>query len=121
METAMSSESERAHDLHQRVSAFMQAHVYPAEALIEAWDSDAAKRWQICPLIEELKRKAQAEGLWNLFLPDTTHGAGLSNRDYAPLAELLGRSLIATELFNRSEERRVGKGWVRPCRSRWSP
>lgn len=96
----MSGESERAHELYQRLGTFMQTHVYPAEAVIEAWDSDAATRWQICPLIEELKRKAQAEGLWNLFLPDTEHGAGLSNRDYAPLAELMGRSLIAPELFN---------------------
>ncbi|PKM08536.1 MAG: acyl-CoA dehydrogenase [Gammaproteobacteria bacterium HGW-Gammaproteobacteria-4] len=96
----MSSEIERAQDLQQRVNAFMQTHVYPAEAVIEAWDGDTAKRWQICPLIEELKTRARSEGLWNLFLPDAAHGAGLSNRAYAPLAELMGRSLIAPELFN---------------------
>ncbi len=96
----MSSELERAQDLQQRLNAFMQAHVYPAEPVIEAWDSDVGKRWQICPLIEELKARARREGLWNLFLPDAEHGAGLSNRAYAPLAELMGRSLIAPELFN---------------------
>jgi acyl-CoA dehydrogenase len=100
VEIGMSSEIERAQDLQQRVNAFMQTHVYPAEAVIEAWDGDTAKRWQICPLIEELKTRARSEGLWNLFLPDAAHGAGLSNRAYAPLAELMGRSLIAPELFN---------------------
>jgi acyl-CoA dehydrogenase len=87
-------------DLGPRVRAFIDSRILPAEAEIEAWDSDTTRRWQVCPRIETLKAQARAEGLWNLFLPDAEHGAGLSNRDYAPLAELMGRSLIAPEIFN---------------------
>lgn len=83
-----------------RVRAFIDRHIIPAEAEIEAWDGEPARRWQVCPRIEALKAQAKAEGLWNLFLPDAKHGAGLSNRDYAPLAEHMGRSLIAPEIFN---------------------
>jgi acyl-CoA dehydrogenase len=78
----------------------MEERVLPAEAEVEAWASDPATRWTVCPRIEALKAEAKAAGLWNLFLPDPTHGAGLSNLDYAPLAERMGRVLWASEVFN---------------------
>lgn len=92
--------SPRAADLKARLDAFMAAHVLPAEAEVAAHAADPATRWTVPPVIERLKAQARAEGLWNLFLPDATRGAGLSNLDYAPLAEVMGRSLIAPEVFN---------------------
>ena len=92
--------SARALALQQQLAEFMQAHVYPAEAEIAAWQADPATRWQASPLIERLKRQARADGLWNLFLPDATLGAGLSNRAYAPLAEQMGRVPWSAEVFN---------------------
>ena len=86
----------------QRLSAFMEEHVSPAEAEYRAqvqtlpdWHS-----WKQPPIMESLKAKAKAAGLWNLFLPDKEYGAGLSNVEYAPLAEITGRSSIAPEVFN---------------------
>jgi len=82
---------------------FMNTHVYPNEARFEAWLAEAPSRWsEAPPLLEELKDKARAQGLWNLFLPDADWGAGLTNLEYAPLCEIMGRSLIAPELFNCS-------------------
>ncbi len=78
----------RARALIERLTRFMDDHVYPAEGRPEQ--------------IEPLKARARAEGLWNLFLPDAEHGAGLSNREYAPLAEIMGRSPMAPEVFNCS-------------------
>ncbi|MCY7354654.1 MAG: acyl-CoA dehydrogenase family protein, partial [Lysobacter sp.] len=100
-------QSDRSRALDAKLAAFMAAHVAPAEAAFAAWDADPATRWTPPPLLETLKAQARADGLWNLFLPvetlpDTTHGAGLSNLDYAPLAERMGRSLIAPEIFNCS-------------------
>lgn len=92
--------SPRAADLKARLEAFMAALVLPAEAEVAAHAADPATRWTVPPIIEGLKARARAEGLWNLFLPDPTRGAGLSNLDYAPLAEVMGRSLIAPEVFN---------------------
>ena len=92
--------SPRAADLKARLEAFMAAHVLPAEAEVAAHAADPATRWSVSPVIEQLKARARAEGLWNLFLPDPTRGAGLSNLEYAPLAEVMGRSLIAPEVFN---------------------
>ncbi|MDH4051314.1 MAG: acyl-CoA dehydrogenase family protein [Rubrivivax sp.] len=97
--------SPRTQDLQQRVSAFMAEHVYPNEG--RYWEEIAAhtragKRWTPLPLIEELKPKARAAGLWNLFLPDSERGAGLSNQEYAPLAELMGAVPWASEVFNCS-------------------
>jgi acyl-CoA dehydrogenase len=87
-------------ELSQRLRDFMADEVYPAEAV---WDAQVAEdRWRPPPIMEELKRKARALGLWNLFLPGPEHGAGLSNLEYAPLCELLGRSLIAPEACNCS-------------------
>ncbi len=94
--------SERAQALDDRLAAFMAAHVYPAEAEFAAWDEDPQRRWQVPPILERLKAMARGEGLWNLFLPDPVHGAGLSNFEYARLAERMGRSLIASEVFNCS-------------------
>jgi acyl-CoA dehydrogenase len=97
--------SPKVRQLQQRVIAFMQEHVYPAEARFEA-EMDAFRAagnpWQPAPVIEELKGKARAAGLWNLFLPESQHGAGLTNLEYAPLAEIMGRSHIGSEPFNCS-------------------
>jgi acyl-CoA dehydrogenase len=97
--------SPRVVDLQQRVTAFMQEHVYPAEARFES-EMDAFRAagnpWQPAPVMEELKAKAKAAGLWNLFLPESQYGAGLTNLEYAPLAEIMGRSPIGSEPFNCS-------------------
>ncbi len=93
--------SPRAQALQQQLQAFMERHVYPAEPVFKQ-QLEEGGRWHEPPVMEALKALARAEGLWNLFLPDTTHGAGLSNLDYAPLAELMGRSPIASEVFNCS-------------------
>ena len=97
--------SPRTKQLQARVREFMDAYVYPAEARYHH-ELDAAtqagRRWTPVPVIEELKPKARAAGLWNLFLPDSDYGAGLSNQEYAPLAELMGRVPWASEVFNCS-------------------
>lgn len=92
--------SERGREFHTRVRAFMEKHVLPAEPRFYEELKTARDRWQPLAVIEELKARAQAEGLWNLFLPESTHGAGLSNFDYAPLCELMGRVPFAPEVFN---------------------
>ena len=97
--------SPKVQALQQRLTDFMQAHVYPAEARFEAEMAAhraAGNRWQPAAVMEELKAKAKAAGLWNLFLPESPHGAGLSNVEYAPLAEIMGRSPIGSEPFNCS-------------------
>lgn len=94
--------SERAREIYGRLEAFMEAHVYPNEKRFEA-QIEEGERWQPVPLMEELKVKARAEGLWNLFLPESEYGAGLTNLEYAPMAELMGRSMgFAPEIFNCS-------------------
>jgi hypothetical protein len=92
------SYSDKARDYLDRLGAFMEAEVYPAEAAYAG--EIAASPWSAPAVMEQLKAKARAAGLWNLFLPNRDWGAGLSNRDYAPLAELTGRSFIAPEVFN---------------------
>lgn len=92
--------SDRAHDLHARLEAFMRDRIQPAEAEYEAHLERPGQRWKIPPVIETLKTEARAQGLWNLFLPGASFGAGLSNLDYAPLAELMGRSFLAPEVCN---------------------
>ncbi len=95
-------QSARARDLKQQLTAFMDAHVYPNEAKFRSQIADG-DRWQPTPIVEELKVKARAEGLWNLFLPESEYGAGLTNRDYAPLCEIMGRAPgFAAEIFNCS-------------------
>jgi alkylation response protein AidB-like acyl-CoA dehydrogenase len=93
--------SEKTISYIERVSAFMEAHVYPAEARYLE-EVAQGERWKALPVIEELKEKAQAQGLWNLFLPEDPRGAGLTNLEYAPLAEIMGRVAWAPEVFNCS-------------------
>ena len=93
--------SKRARDLHSQVSRFMDEHVFPNEALA-ARQTAEGDRWEPVPVIESLKAKAKAQGLWNLFLPESEYGAGLTNLEYAPLCELMGRSAIGAEPFNCS-------------------
>ena len=93
--------SPQVKELQQRVGAFMEEHVYPAEARYEEHCAGPDK-WQPVPVIEELKPKARAAGLWNLFLPESGHGAGLTNLEYAPLCEIMGRSPLGPEVFNCS-------------------
>lgn len=94
--------SERCIELQERLKAFMDEHVYPAEAVYEREIADSGNPNHQPHIMEELKAKARERGLWNLFLPDSEHGAGLSNSEYAPLAEILGRSHIASETCNCS-------------------
>jgi acyl-CoA dehydrogenase len=94
--------SDKVKRLSARVGEFMDREVYPAEAMFERQLAGQPSRWQIPPVMEELKAKARAEGLWNLFLPESELGAGLSNLEYAPLCEIMGRSAIAPEVFNCS-------------------
>lgn len=91
--------SPRAEALRRRLLSFMDEHVYPNEARFLDHER-GPDRWTPAPLLEELKEKARAEGLWNLFLPDSEHGAGLTNLDYAHLCEIMGRSAPAAEIFN---------------------
>lgn len=92
--------SARTRDLLGRLNAFMDSHVYPNERLYH--EQVAANRWGHPPVLEELKTRAKAEGLWNLFLPESDHGAGLSNVDYAPLCEVMGRVHFSSQVFNCS-------------------
>lgn len=95
------SYSPRCQDYLDRLRAFMDAHIYPNEATYaEQLAAFGENRWQVIPIIEELKEKAKAADLWNLFLPESEKGAGLSNLDYAPLAEEMGRVLWSSEVFN---------------------
>lgn len=94
--------STKVKELQARVSAFMEAHIYPNEKLFDQQLDEGDTRWQIPPVMEDLKAKAKSEGLWNMFLPDSERGFGLSNLEYAPLCEIMGRSKIASEVFNCS-------------------
>ena len=94
--------SQRCTEFKERLTAFMDEHVYPAEALYERQLHESGDPHHQPPIMEELKARAREAGLWNMFLPDAELGAGLSNSDYAPLAEVLGRSHIASEACNCS-------------------
>ncbi len=87
--------------LQKRVGAFMESHVYPNQKRYKE-EVAAGDRWQPVAVIEELKKKARAEELWNLFLPESKRGAGLTNLEYAPLCEIMGRVAWAPEVFNCS-------------------
>ncbi len=100
--SALFPHSDRARALRERLEAFMRERVLPAERELLQAGGDPSARWTIPPLVETLKAEARTQGLWNLFLPDAERGAGLSNLEYAPLAEAMGRSLPAPELFNCS-------------------
>jgi len=94
--------SEKVNDLRKRVSAFMDEYIYPNESTYSDQIDKSGNPHHHAEIVDELKAKARAEGLWNLFLPDTEHGAGLTNLEYAPLAELMGRVGWASEVFNCS-------------------
>jgi acyl-CoA dehydrogenase len=87
-------------ELQQKLQAFMDEHIFPNEQ--RYFDEIERNRWTPTRVIEELKPKARAAGLWNLFLPNDEHGAGLTNLEYAPLCEIMGRSFMAPEVFNCS-------------------
>ena len=93
--------SKKIQELQQRLNAFMEAHIYPNEQR-HVEEAESLGPWKVLPLIDELKPKAREAGLWNLFLPYSPHGAGLTNLEYAPLCEIMGRSLLAPEVFNCS-------------------
>ncbi len=92
--------SSKVKDFQERLVAFMDEHIYPNEARYHR--EIEQNRWQPVKVIEELKPKARAVGLWNLFLPHDENGAGLTNLEYAPLCEIMGRSAMASECFNCS-------------------
>jgi acyl-CoA dehydrogenase len=93
--------SDRVRALQDRLTAFMDAHVYPLEPEYSG-HVEKAGGWTTPPIMDELKAKAKEQGLWNLFLPDDEHGSGLSNLEYAPLSEIMGRVAWASEVFNCS-------------------
>src|SRR5215472_8544768 len=90
----------KSRDLQERLQAFMDQYIYPNEQRFH--EEIERNRWTPAPIVEELKAKARATGLWNLFLPDSDSGAGLTNLEYAPLCEIMGRSPMAPEVFNCS-------------------
>ena len=94
--------SEKVQELREELMQFMDEHVYPNEKTFHEQLNAAESRWTVPPIMEELKEKAKAQDLWNLFLPDPDLGAGLTNLEYAPLCEIMGRSPIAPEVFNCS-------------------
>ncbi|MDA0915915.1 MAG: acyl-CoA dehydrogenase family protein [Proteobacteria bacterium] len=93
--------SQKVKDLQQKITDFMNAYVYEAEDIYKKQVEEGG-RWCIPQIMEDLKSKAKSEGLWNLFLPDSDLGAGLTNTEYAPLCEIMGRSPIGAEVFNCS-------------------
>jgi acyl-CoA dehydrogenase len=92
--------NEKTKELQRRLQAFMDEHIYPNEQRFT--EEIERERWKPTRIIEELKPKARAAGLWNLFLPNEENGAGLTNLEYAPLCEIMGRSVMAAEVFNCS-------------------
>lgn len=93
--------SDTAQAYAERIEAFLAEHIYPNEERFYR-EAETLGPWKVYPVVEELKEIARRDGLWNLFLPDSEHGAGLSNLDYAPLCALMGRSHLAPEVFNCS-------------------
>jgi acyl-CoA dehydrogenase len=92
--------SDKVKNLQRQVKAFLDKHIYPNEQRF--YDEIEENRWSPTRIVEELKLKARTAGLWNLFLPDSEQGAGLTNLEYAPLCETMGRSIMAPEVFNCS-------------------
>ena len=93
------TQSPKVQELKARLEAFMDEHIYPNEARYYR-ESEEGGPWKVQPVIEELKPKARAAGMWNMFLPESEYGAGLRNLDYAPLCEVMGRTHLAPEVFN---------------------
>jgi len=98
--------SAKTRELASKLDRFMREHVYPNEKR-HAREVAEGDRWQPTALIEELKARARSEGLWNLFLPQSASGAGLTNAEYAPLCEIMGRVPWAPEVFNCSAPTRA--------------
>ncbi|MDM5331523.1 acyl-CoA dehydrogenase [Neobacillus sp. CF12] len=95
--------SAKVKELQSKLTNFMEEHVYPNEKVYERQLNEQENRWNAVPqVMEDLKEKAKAAGLWNLFLPESEYGAGLTNLEYAPLCEIMGRSMIGPEVFNCS-------------------
>ncbi|MED4794906.1 acyl-CoA dehydrogenase [Priestia megaterium] len=95
------SYSDKVVKLQKELTSFMEEHIYPNERLYEQQLNEQPSRWSAVPsIMEELKEKAKQAGLWNLFLPESEYGAGLTNVEYAPLCEIMGRSIIGPEAFN---------------------
>jgi acyl-CoA dehydrogenase len=97
--------SPRQREWMKRVGDFMEENVYPAESVYTQQMNEAREKgnpWIVVPVVEDLKAQAKAQGLWNMFLPESKHGAGLSNLEYAPLSEMMGRVGFASEVFNCS-------------------
>ncbi|SES01659.1 acyl-CoA dehydrogenase [Salipaludibacillus aurantiacus] len=93
--------SDKVKRLQEQLTGFMERNVYPNERAYEEFVENQSDPWaRIPPVMEEMKIKAKEEGLWNLFLPDSDYGQGLSNVEYAPLCEIMGRSVIGPEVFN---------------------
>ncbi|MGE1100715.1 acyl-CoA dehydrogenase family protein [Peribacillus simplex] len=93
--------TQKVKDLEKKLTEFMEKHVYPNESIYKKQLEAQKSRWsEIPPILSELTAKAKEEGLWNLFLPDSGYGAGLTNLEYAPLCEIMGRSSIGPEIFN---------------------
>ncbi len=97
----MFENSARSKAYQEKLLAFMDEYIYPNEKTYQEQLNEHANRFEsIPPIMEELKQKAKEKGLWNLFLPDSDYGAGLTNFEYAPLCEIMGRSSIGPEIFN---------------------
>jgi acyl-CoA dehydrogenase len=95
--------SAKVKELQTKLTNFMEEHVYPNEHVYEQQLNEQENRWSdVPPVMEELKERAKAAGLWNLFLPESEYGAGLTNLEYAPLCEIMGRSMLGPEVFNCS-------------------
>ena len=94
--------SDKVEALRGRLTSFMNEAVLPNEGTFHRQIEDGDDRWRTPPILEELKARARDAGLWNLFLPDSERGAGLTNLEYAPLCEIMGRSPWAPEVFNCS-------------------
>src|SRR5262245_46300605 len=92
------SYSPKVKEWQQKLNVFMDEHVYPNEQIHR--EQIEASRWEQPPIVEQLKARAKHAGLWNLFLPDSKRGGGLTNLEYAPLCEIMGRSAMAAEVFN---------------------
>ena len=92
--------SVRTRELSEKLLVFMDKHVYPSEPIYESQLDSNKGSWQSPSVMEELKSEARSQGLWNLFLPESKYGNDLTNLEYAPLCEIMGRSLIAPEAFN---------------------
>ena len=92
--------SEESLHYQAQVGAFMDEHIYPNEHIYAEQLEAASSRFDYLPIMDELKGKARDAGLWNLFLPESDLGAGLTNLEYAPLAEIMGRVMWSSEVFN---------------------